>query len=609
MENVRGTANKLKMLLPVVLIATLVFLVFLPTLNNGFVWDDKYNFVDNTNYRGLSPAHLKWMFTTFHDENYHPLLWLTYGFDFVLWGMSPAGYHLTNLVLHGLNAILFYFLIFAFLRRTAGAANAGSLGVPISAVIGAFFFAVHPLRVETVSVISIRGDVLCGFFYLLTIIAYLRMSDAESVVGRRKWFLLSLLFFVFSLLSKAWGITMPLVLLILDVYPLRRFDFADRSISSAKKLLIEKIPFAMLALLAGILALLAKKPSMLKVTQYDMVDRFMQATYGLYFYVWKTVMPIRLSPLYLLDKNFNPMEPKYILGALLVLGITTGLIIMRHRWPWALTTWVCYAVIVSPLLGFVQSGPQIAADRYTYISSMPFGVLVGAGMLEFQRAWRKSKLSSTVFISGVTVTLLSLVVLASLSFRHVQVYRNNFTFWTRAIQVNPEHYVAFNNRGVFFKEQEKDYTRALADYNTSIELYPNNPGAYYNRGLLREELKDFAGAIEDYTNVILLDPEDAKAYNNRGGLLKEQGKLIAAMADFNTAIQLNSLSPQAYANRGVIRQTLNDLKGACSDFTKALEVAPADWPFKSQVKRLLIDADTKLQKQLKHAVLKDKKTN
>ena len=587
--------KKLKILLPVVLIVAAVFLVFLPTLNNGFVWDDNYNFVENINYRGLSPAHLKWMFTTFHDENYHPLLWLTYGFDFVLWEMNPAGYHLTNLVLHGLNAILFYILIFAFLRPTDSAANAGSLGVPISAAIGTFFFAIHPLRAETVSVISIRGDILCGFFYLLTIIAYIRMNDDESVVGRRKWFLLSLLFFLFSLLSKAWGITMPLVLLILDVYPLRRFDFADRSISSAKKLLIEKIPFAMFALLAGILALLAKKPSMLKVIQHDIVDRFMQATYGLCFYIWKTVMPIRLSPLYLLDKSFNPMEMKYILCALLVIGITAGLVVMRNRWPWALVAWSCYVVIVSPLLGFVQSGPQIAADRYTYISGMPFGVLAGAGMLGFLKAWRKSKLSSTVFISGVTAMLLSLVVMSSLSFRHVRVFNNDRTFWSHAIRVNPAHYIAFINRGVFFKEQEKDYTRALADYNTAIELNPNNPGTYYNRGLLREELKDFAGAIEDYTSTILLDPENAKAYNNRGGLLKEQGNLGRAFADFNIAIQLNPLSPEAYANRGVIRKTLNNLERAREDFNKALEVAPADWPLKSKVKRLLVDVDAKLQ--------------
>ncbi len=598
MEDVLEITKKLKLLLPVVLIISIVFLVFWPAINNGFVWDDNYNFVENINYRGLSPAHLKWMFTTFYDENYHPLLWLTYGFDFVLWKMNPAGYHLTNLVLHGLNAILFYFLIIAFLQRSENAkADIDMFDIRISASVGAIFFAIHPLRVEPVAFISARGDVLCGFFYLLTIIAYFRMNDYESVVDKRKWFFISVLFFILSLFSRAWGMTIPFVLLILDAYPLRRFVWRGRFTSSNKKLLIEKIPFAMFALLAGILALLAKKPSMLKVTQHDIVDRFMQATYGLSFYIWKTVMPIRLSPLYLLDNNFNPMEIKYILCALLVIGITAGLVVMRNRWPWALVAWSCYVVIVSPLLGFVQSGPQITADRYTYISGMPFGVLAGAGMLGFLKAWHKSKLSSTVFISGVTAMLLSLVVLSSLSFRYVRVFSNDRTFWSQAIRVNPAHYVAFSNRGVFFKEQEKDYTRALADYNTAIELYPNNPGTYYNRGLLREELKDFAGAIEDYTSTILLDPENAKAYNNRGGLLKEKGNLTRAVADFNIAIQLNPLSPEAYANRGVIRQTLNNLKRAREDFTKALEVAPADWPLKSKVKRLLVDVDAGLKKQ------------
>ena len=167
----------------------IVFVCYLPTLNNGFVWDDNYNLVENKSYRGLSFSHLNWMFTTFHDANYHPLAWLTLGFDFVLWRMNPAGYHLTNLILHILNTMLFYHLIVAFMRRSNSIGPTAVLFmIRASAAVGALFFAVHPLRVETVTWVSARGDVLCGFFYLLTMIAYLRMVDDEEVSIRRKWF-------------------------------------------------------------------------------------------------------------------------------------------------------------------------------------------------------------------------------------------------------------------------------------------------------------------------------------------------------------------------------------------------------------------------------------
>jgi tetratricopeptide (TPR) repeat protein len=263
------------------------------------------------------------MFTTFHDANYHPLCWLSLGIDFVFWKMNPVGYHLTNIVLHVSNAVVFYFLIILLLRRvTAVPLDTGRLTLQISALIGTLFFAVHPLRVETVAWISTRGDLLCGFFYLLTIIAYMKIDDKNEPDDKRKWFFLSIFFFALSLLSRAWGITLPLVLLILDIYPLRRLVWEGRLTSSHKILVLEKIPFALLALSSGLLAFWAKKKPMLALAQVDVTDRIVQATYGLCCYFWKTVVPIRLSPLYLLENHFNPVEPKYVLCMLSVLGIT-----------------------------------------------------------------------------------------------------------------------------------------------------------------------------------------------------------------------------------------------------------------------------------------------
>ena len=578
----------------IVLIASVVFACYMPTLNNGFVWDDDVNFTENFNYRGLSPSHLNWMFTTFHDANFHPLAWLTLGFDFVLWGMNPAGYHLTNLVLHVLNAVLFFFLIIEFLRLTSVVTtDIDMLGIKVSALIGALFFAIHPLRVETVSWISTRGDLLCGIFYLLTIIAYVRMSDKKSTIDRRKWFLLSMLFYMFSLLSRAWGITLPLVLLILDFYPLRRLAPGCRPRSSFKKLLIEKIPFALLALGGGVVAFLAKKGSMLNVPEHGVIDRFMQAAYGLCFYLYKTIVPVRLSPFYLLDKSFNPIEAKYIACALLVLCVTLVLIIMRRRWPWAITAWGCYAVIVSPLLGFVQSGPQIAADRYTYISCMPFGILVGAGILRMLILWRKESHLLFVWLSVVTAILTGLLFLTVNSSRQVRFWHDSRSLWNHVLQLNPDNYLAYYNRGVLNQDQGR-LAEAIADYSLAVKLDPEYSEAYYNRGISRESQGDLTVAIVDYSEAIQLNPKYVEAYNNRGVLRKAKGDLAGAVTDFNTAIRLNPLSPEAYANRGVIRLSQNDLKRAVQDFTKALEVASGNWSHRVQIEQILGDVRARL---------------
>jgi hypothetical protein len=569
----------------VVFIAIIVFACFLLTLNNGFVWDDEINYTKNFNFRGLSASHLHWMFTTFHDDNYHPLVWLTSGLDFFFWGMNPAGYHLTNLVFHALNGVLFYFLILAFLRQTADASD-GLLGMQIGGLVGALFFAVHPLRVEPVAWVSARGDLLCGFFYLLTIIAYVRMNEKRTAIERRRWFWLALLFFLLSLLSRAWGITLPLVLLILDVYPLKRFDFTDRRTTSSGKILIEKIPFALFALGAAVPALLAKKAAMLKITDHGLMDRLMQAVYGLCFYIWKTVIPIRLSPSYVLDKSIGFLAPKFILCAILVLGITTGLILLRRRWPWAITAWACYAVVVSPQLGFVQSGPQIAADRYTYISSMPFAVLAGAGVHKLWVVWQRESLFPLRWVSAMALVTSGLLVLSVMSYRQTRVWYDNLTFWTYVLKLNPKDVMAYNNRAVFLKEHTGDLVGALADYNAAIKLDPKNTGFYYNRGILHEKQGDMDSAITDYSSVIRLNPGHAQAYNNRGVLRNSRGDLAGAIQDFNVAIGLAPLSPEAYANRGMIHLSKNDLQSAFDDFTKTLEVASAAWPHRAVVEQL-----------------------
>src|SRR3989304_7078372 len=209
-----GPSSPLSRWLMPLLIALLAFAAFLPALENGFVsWDDEKNFLENPRYRGLGWTQLRWMFTTFHEGHYQPLSWLTLGVDYVVWGMAPFGYHLTNLILHAANAMLFYFLALQLLRPAVPVGSDRELRVfPISGAFAALIFAIHPLRVESVAWVTERRDVLSGLFFLLTIVCYLKANRiAETRPFRLRWMVATFVVYLFCLFSKAIGIILPII--------------------------------------------------------------------------------------------------------------------------------------------------------------------------------------------------------------------------------------------------------------------------------------------------------------------------------------------------------------------------------------------------------------
>src|SRR5437870_4890194 len=320
------------------LLVAAVSVCFLPALGSQFVlWDDDMNFTDNPSYRGLSASHLRWMFTTLYGGHYQPLSWLTLGLDYTIWAMNPTGYHLTNLLLHAASALLVYRMIVALVPGVGARA----------ALAGALLFAIHPLRVESVAWATERRDVLSALFYLATVLGYLRLVQAKRD-GRpwRGWLAASVGCFLLSLLSMAWGITLPLVLLALDVYPLRRLVRRR----DAVPLLLEKIPYAALALGGAVLAQLASNqvPAKRTLAQHGLVERAAQAAYGLVFYLWKTLVPIRLSPVYLLEQTLRPTAPRYLASAAIVVGVTAAAVLLRRRAPWATVARACYAPVPPP---------------------------------------------------------------------------------------------------------------------------------------------------------------------------------------------------------------------------------------------------------------------
>ena len=324
------------------LLPTLIFVVtafaFFPTLHNGFVnWDDDKNIYENPNFRGLGWSHLRWMFTTFHLSNYRPLTWVTLGIDYLLWGMNPFGYHLTSLILHAANAILFYFLSYRLLDLAqSGPDTRREFPLRVAAGFSALIFAIHPLRVESVAWASARNDVVSALFYMWTILYYLRAVAVPNGNRTRRWRMaVAVIIYGLSLLSKGIGLTLPVVLLVLDIYPLRRLggSAAKWFGPEARRIWWEKVPFLLVALAAGVTAVLAKQETaaIYAIASYGLFPRFAQVMYGLTFYLWKSLLPLDLSPLYPLTLFAGPWDLRLLWAGVLVVTLSVGLFIARHR--------------------------------------------------------------------------------------------------------------------------------------------------------------------------------------------------------------------------------------------------------------------------------------
>ncbi len=567
-----------------VLVAAVTAIAFLPVLQNGFTnWEDYTKLLQNPNYRGLTWPHLVWMFTTMEDSLYRPLAWMTFGADYLLWGMNPAGYHLTNLLFHSANAVLFYFVSLQ-LFSIATAAERKTL--ILTSVLASLLFAAHPMRVEAVAWTQARE--VAGFFFLLTLICYLNAVTKGGAYAR--WMACALVAYALCLLSKGAFVTLPIGLLILDFYPLQRLDRAAW---------IEKAPFFTLALIAGLIALYGKQQGGLLygLAEYSLFQSFGLAAYGLLFYLGKTVAPVNLSPLYEMPRTPAVLTPYFAASASVVACLTAILLILRRRYPAALAAWLWYVALLAPTSGIAQNGLQLAADRYAYLPSLSIALLAAAPLIH----WRDR------ILPAACVGAAAVLVLAGLTWRQTQLWHDSATLWAHAVSVDPGSYVAHHFLGSALLENGRP-DAALEEYQKSRDINPSYASAYLSIAYILALRGDSAGAVENYraglkfkpnsapahfnlanqllkrgdlddamahyAEAVRLDPNDAAAHNNLGFLLARKGDSIAAEEHFKAAIRLTPSDPLAYYNLGRLLLARKDYTRAAEYLRTALKLKP-----------------------------------
>ena len=567
------------------LIPLITFAAFLPALGNGFVaWDDQANFLENPHYRGLGLSNLRWMWSTFLLGHYVPLSWMTLGFDYVLWGMNPAGYHLTSMLVHSVNALLVYFLA----RRILAGRDARTVGM--AAAFAALLFAVHPLRVESVAWATERRDVLSAFFCLATLLCYLRFTGA----GRRgyAWYGAALIAYACALLSKGTSVTLPAVLLVMNVYPLRRLTSDWRS-PSTRRVIGELAPFAFLAAAFVVLTFVALQA----MPQLTVGRKVAVSAFSLVFYMWKTLAPTGLVPLYDMPPEIDPAAPIYLLCYAVVIALSVAAWRLRKTRPGFTTAWILFVLILFPLLGVHQNGPQIAADRYTYNAAPVAAILVAAGWLAvLERTpaialsvgaavvmllgvltwkqnliWRDSRTMWTAVLQRNDRSSIALTALGNLAARDgqndsaISYYQRSLAIdaasgeaennlgialsqagrmgearahFERATRLKPDYYEAENNLGLAIAELGGDPEIAIGHYRSALRFNPGYADAHVNWGNALVMQGRFAEAIPHYVQAVAIRPDNADAHRNWGVALARQDKLDEAIAHFRRATEL-----------------------------------------------------------------------
>lgn len=511
--------------------------------------DDNVYVTQNSRVQsGINSKSIQWAFLTTHAEFWHPLTWLSLILDYEFYGLHAGGYHITNLILHILSSLLLFWLF-----------NRMSNEIWKSAFVAALF-ALHPLHVESVAWVAERKDVLSAFFWMLTLCLYVYYT--EKPVVRR--YLPVLFAFTCALMSKSIVVTLPLIMILLDYWPLKRFQTQKDNLFLWQ--IKEKWPFFVLSALFAMITFLAQfNPT---VKYFPLIDRLANMPVAFVTYLAKTFWPIDLAMFY----PFPAQIPFWqISGAtFLIIVISVVVLMLGKRLPYLFVGWFWYLITIMPVMGIVQVGKQALADRYTYLPLIGLGVMLAWGV---PLLFKLKNVSKKVTFSAGTFFIL---ILAFVAWQQCGFWRNSIELFSRALRVTKNNYLAHNNMGLaLFAEGRIE--EAIAHYNEALSIMPIMPDhvlVYNNRGIAYSRLGSYQKALDDLNKAISMKPDYADAYSNRGIIYSNLNNNQLAFEDFNKAIEFKPDYADLYNNRGVAYAKLGHYQSAVDDFTKALDLQP-----------------------------------
>ncbi len=533
-----------------VALAVAALAVFWGARQCGFVnFDDPLYVTSNDAIQhGFTARSVRWAFQTGEGYNWHPLTWFSHIADVDLYGMNPAGHHLTSVFLHAINGAL----LFLILRRMTGATWR-------SAFVAALF-ALHPLRVESVVWVSERKDVLSTLFWMLTVWAYVRYADPPSPRLRRKgiFYGLSLLFFALGLMSKPMLVTLPFILLLLDYWPLGRLQ------RSVTPLITEKIPYFMLAAASSVVTFLfeSRVGGLAPLEEESIGARLANAVVSYARYLGKIFWPARLSPLYPRPAYWPWWE---VAAAAALLAVITAWVIRRARaQPYLAVGWFWFLLMLAPVIGLVQVGIQSMADRYSYMASVGVFIMLAWGACD--------RMGRQRWILGA-VAAMAIGACAVLTPRQLSYWRSSETLFLHAIEVTDNNYLAFNNLGAdLINRGEKE--RAMLYLHKALDIDPDYADAHRNLALALALLGQYQQASKEYLTALSLNPRLTDAHNGLCRIYLTQKNFNGALQEALAAVQISPAAAEPLLNAAKALAGLGRKEEAVRYFEACLDLRP-----------------------------------
>jgi len=525
-------------------VVTLV--VYNPVNSHPFVnYDDDRYVTDNPHVRaGLSGETIAWAFTSTEQANWHPLTWISHALDCQLFHLNPAGHHFSSVVLHAISAALLFLIAVS------------ATGAALPSLMLALLFALHPVNVESVAWVAERKNVLSTFFFLVTLGSY------GWYVRNPNWrrYLATLILFACGLMSKPMLVTLPFVLLLLDYWPL------ERSVTVAKRV-FEKLPLFALSAASAIITLFAQQSggAMRSSVQFPFGVRLENALVAYLEYLWKTVWPLRLAPLYPHPGDSLPAW-QIALSVLVLLGITVLVIRFRAR-RYLLVGWLWFLGTLVPVIGLVQVGDQAMADRYAYVSLIGIFLMI---------VWGAADLSPSVTLSAAA-GLAGIALLSAATYRQIGYWSNSYDLWSHTLAVTQNNFIAHDNLGGALLQLDRP-DDAYAQFQAASRINPRDPMSHTNMGAYLQEHGRLGEAIEQYKTSISLTSDPgllASTYANLAAAYRESGNPTQARENYQQSLQLNPRQFNAYLGLARLLEDEGKYDQAAEDFQRSAALQPS----------------------------------
>lgn len=547
----------------------LTFIIYLKAINYEFIynWDDSGYILKNENIKSLDIKSIIKHFTSFQMHNYHPLTTLSYSFEYALVGENPWLYHLTNILLHCINTLLVYLLFLKIFKNKF-----------LPSLIVSAFFALHPMHVESVAWISERKDVLYTLFYLLALILYIKYIEQK----RLKHILITFIFFVLSCLSKSAAVTLPVLLLAFDWYYQRKVNL---------NFFIEKIPFFLLSMLFGILAIYSQDTAIQNLRpMLTYFERFLIVCWAFCLYLYKLIFPINLSAFYPYPIKIDGVLPWfYYLSPIIVFAIFALIFYSRRFGRDIIFGFSFFLITISVILQILPVGGAIIAERYTYIPYLGLFFIVVQSFFKYDNS-AVSKQKKQILHLGLFLCGIFLIWFTYLTNERIKYWRNGDILFSDVLKKYPLFPYGYNNRGFLYFDyyalqvykdnepiKQKYVEKAYKDYSKAIELDPSYVGAYINRAVLLYNTGRPEIALEDFNKALKLDYTNKDGLLGRANTLSTLNRYSEALPDYNKYINIYGADWKIYLWRGIAFSKTQQHNLALEDFLKANKIKPDDY--------------------------------